>query len=130
MKSRIIAILLLAVMTVTLVACTDPFAEDLPLQEQVDIATAQTGRLVVGKSSYILIEDKQLSPISMSVEGSADEFFSGYETGDKIEVTLSLVAESYPGQAEVYSIKLVEKGSVSDIPTQVMSELREMGWVE
>lgn len=88
-----------------------------------------TGRMVVGKNSYIIIDDKEKSPIVMSVNGSEDDFFAGYKTGDRVEVMTDVIAESYPAQTYVYHIKLLEKGSQKDIPFDVLSSLRELGWI-
>ncbi len=88
-----------------------------------------TGRMLVGKNSYIIIDDKEKSPIVMSVNGSEDDFFAGYNTGDRVEVMTDLIAESYPAQTHVYHIKLLEKGSQKDIPFDVLSSLRELGWI-
>lgn len=88
-----------------------------------------TGRMVVGKNSYIIIDDKEKSPIVMSVNGSEDDFFAGYNTGDRVEVMTDVIAASYPGQTYVYHIKLLEKGSQKDIPFDVLSSLRELGWI-
>lgn len=139
MKNRILALLLLTILSLTLVACTDPFARDLPGEEKEDVSLTEgtsaentmtiTGRMVVGKSAYLIV-DEDLSPISMSVDSSAEAFFDGINTGDKIEVVSSPVAESYPGQAHVYSVKVIEKGREDDIQFSVMSHLRELGWID
>lgn len=131
MKSRIIAILLLAVISLTLVACVDVNAKDLPLERSEEIQAdtmAYTGRMIVGKSSYLIVDENN-SPISMSVDGSADEFFAGYSTGDKIEVLSSPIAESYPGQAFIYKVKLVEKGNINDISSEIITDLKNLGWI-
>lgn len=139
MKNRIVALILLAILSVVLVACADPFASDLPLEEKEDIVSTDknspedtmtiTGRMVIGKHSYLIV-DEDLSPITMSVDGSADVFFDGINTGDKIEVVSGLVAESYPGQTHVYNVKVLEKGTEDDIPFSVLSHLRELGWID
>ncbi len=131
MKSRIIEILLLVVISLTLVACVDVNAKDLPSEgsEEIQADTmAYTGRMIVGKSSYLIVDESN-SPISMSVDGSADEFFAGYSTGDKIEVLSSPIAESYPGQAFIYKVKLVEKGNINDISSEIITDLKNLGWI-
>lgn len=131
MKSRIIAISLLAVISLMLVACVNVDAKDLPSEssEKIQADTmVYTGRMIVGKSSYLIVDESN-SPISMSVDGSADEFFAGYSTGDKIEVLSSPIAESYPGQAFIYKVKLVEKGSINDISSEVITDLKNLGWI-
>ncbi len=148
MKNRFLVLLLLVVLSISLVACTDPFAKDLPgesVEDAVDLTQGVsqgavqgdskeetmtiTGRLVVGKNSYLIV-DEDLSPISMSVDGSADAFFNGISTGDKIEVVSGLVAETYPASTHVYSVKVLEKGTDDDIPFSVISQLRDLGWIE
>ena len=119
------------VISLTLVACVDVNAKDLPSEgsEEIQADTmAYTGRMIVGKSSYLIVDENN-SPISMSVDGSADEFFAGYSTGDKIEVLSSPIAESYPGQAFIYKVKLVEKGNINDISSEIITDLKNLGWI-
>ncbi len=128
---RITALLISAIMLLTFAACKDPFASDLPLEEtennQSETSTF-TGRMVIGKNNYLIIDESGL-PIRISVEGSIDDFFEGYKTGDKVEVLSSLVAETYPGQAFIYKVKLIENGSINDIPSEVLASLKDLGWV-
>lgn len=136
MKSRIIAVFLLAAMTVTFFACADLNAREASDTGSVGVGTDEvenmtyTGRLVIGKSSYIIVDDKDNSPIVMNVDGSAEEFFAGFNTGDRIEVVSSPIEMTYPGQAFIYHVKSIEKGSESDVPFEAMSRLRELGWID
>ena len=36
--------------------------------------------------------------------------------------------EIYPGRTTIYTCKLIEKGSVNDIPKDILDKLEEMGW--
>lgn len=136
MKSRIIAIFLLAAMAVTFFACADLNAKETSDTGSIGVGTDKgehmiyTGRLVIGKSSYIIVDDKDSSSIVMNVDGSAEEFFAGYNTGDRIEVVSSPIAMTYPGQAFIYHVKPIEKGGESDVSFDVMSRLRELGWID
>ncbi|MBD5144480.1 MAG: hypothetical protein HDT21_00950 [Ruminococcus sp.] len=49
------------------------------------------------------------------------------KTGDKIEVDIGLIAASYPGQARIYGLRLVEEGDVSNIADQALLELEDCG---
>lgn len=135
MKSRIIAMLMLIAAAVALITATQVSAEERkPSVSQSDGSSAKaditfTGRIVIGKNSYIIVDAEGRSPIVMSVNGSESDFFSGYNTGDRVEVMTSLIAESYPAQTHVYNIKLLEKGNEDDIPFDVISSLRELGWI-
>ena len=68
------------------------------------------------------------SPNSMSTRTERD-IFRNLETGDKIWVLHSAVAESYPGRMRVYAVIRLGKGSIADIPQDVIDELRGLGWL-
>jgi hypothetical protein len=38
------------------------------------------------------------------------------------------VAESYPGQATVYSYTLIEKGTAEDLDSDELQSLKNLGW--
>ena len=69
------------------------------------------------------------SPNSMSTRTERD-IFRNLETGDKIWVLHSAVAESYPGKMRVYAVIRLEKGSIDDIPQRVLDSLRDLGWLD
>ena len=69
------------------------------------------------------------SPNSMSTHSGRD-IFKNFETGDKIWVLHSAVAESYPGRMRVYAVIRLEKGSIADIPQRVLDSLRDLGWLD
>lgn len=56
--------------------------------------------------------------------------FAEFENGDRIKILVEFIAETYPGQATVYAVELIEKGSYDDLDGDVMAQLKEMGWVE
>ena len=49
------------------------------------------------------------------------------KTGDKIEVDIGDIAASYPGQARIYGLRLIEAGDVSNIADQALLELEDCG---
>ena len=69
------------------------------------------------------------SPNSMSTRTERD-IFRNLETGDKIWVLHSAVAESYPGKMRVYAVIRLGKGSIDDIPQRVLDSLRDLGWLD
>lgn len=83
--------------------------------------------LVAENGSYMLIEEN--SPIVMSDRSSEKDLFSGLSTGDKILVVHDGIAESYPGQTGAYFCLRLSKGDISDIPKEVITSLRELGWL-
>lgn len=56
--------------------------------------------------------------------------FAEFESGDRIKILVDGIRETYPAQATVYAMGLMEKGSYDDLDADVMDRLREMGWVE
>lgn len=69
-------------------------------------------------------------PVSMSNQSENEDLFENLHAGDKIEVTYSgKIAESYPGQMTIYNCKLVENGSMENIPQDIYNQLIETGWI-
>ena len=69
------------------------------------------------------------SPIRMSGRSDRD-IFAGLESGDRILVIHSAIAESYPGQTGAYAVIKLKNGDKSDIPTGVIGSLMRMGWLD
>ena len=77
-------------------------------------------------SSMMIVDN---SPIIMS--GRSDRnIFDGLESGDRILVIHSAIAESYPGQTGAYAVIKLKNGDKSDIPTGVIGSLMRMGWLD
>lgn len=86
------------------------------------------GRALLSDSNtYMLIDEN--SPIVMSTKNDKDTFFKNIQTGDKILVIHSGIEESYPAQTGAYLCIKLEDGSVSDINSEVLIQLAEMGWL-
>ena len=77
-------------------------------------------------SNIIIVENS--GPIVMANETSSENVFDDLENGDKIEVTYDSIMETYPGRTTIYSCKLIERGSVDDVPKDILDKLQEMGW--
>ena len=87
-----------------------------------------SGRYLRGKRSDLIIIGDQ----GATTMGIADEAisFEGMEDGDLIRVYIVCILESWPGQTTVYAVEKVEDGEIQDISSELLEELREMGWIE
>ena len=123
-KSLLISLLLFAI-ALSLVSCNGGTYKSSPVT--TDTVTAE-GRVVVGEGSYIIVEDD--GPISMENAGEAD-MFAGLTTGDLIRIVRDdEIRESYPAQVRVYSCEKLSDGGEGDVDANVLSSLRELGWVK
>ena len=55
--------------------------------------------------------------------------FDSLKTGDKIEADVKLIAETHPGQARIYGLRLIESGDVSNINDEELLRLEELGQI-
>ncbi len=92
-------------------------SDDMIIQEQS--YTAQNGST---ETHYF--------PVTFGfAEGAEGEVpMDSLKTGDRIEVDVMSIAESYPGQARIYGLRLIESGDVSDIDDGVLLNLEDMGY--
>lgn len=73
------------------------------------------------------------SPVAMSVHpdfNTGKEVFDDFTDGDLIKIWCEAVMESYPGQTNIYDIRLMEEGDIENIDNDVLKSLQEMGWLE
>ena len=76
-------------------------------------------------SSMMIVDN---SPIIMS--GRSDRnIFDGLESGDRILVIHSSIAQSYPSQTGAYAVIKLWGGDASDISSDVIENLMSMGWI-
>lgn len=81
--------------------------------------------LIADDGSYLMVDDS--GPTVMSSDSKS--MFHNLSTGDKILVVHSGVNESYPGSTDVYFCFRLSSGDIFDIPTKVILELTELGWL-
>lgn len=72
---------------------------------------------------------RENSPISMHNRTKRD-LVRSLDTGDKILVIHTGIAESYPAQTGVYAVLKISNGTINDIPQKVLNELIKLGWIE
>lgn len=90
--------------------------------------SAATGRYLLAENGVSLIVTEDGSPITLSDQSRGGTLFDGLHSGDRIEITHDGVNETYPGQTGAYACKLLESGTLADIPEDTLTALEEMGW--
>lgn len=92
-------------------------------------STTLEGRYLraAGGVSLIITEDN--GPVVLSDRSGDGGLFDGLNSGDLIAVTYDGgIAESYPGQAGAYACKLLESGTLEDVPEETLAGLEELGY--
>jgi hypothetical protein len=122
-------LLFLCIPLVTLFSCINSNDENLAEEH----STVTTGRfLIADDGSYIIIVP-DYGPIVMANKTDNEDVFDNMQTGDKIKVSYYIIADSYPGQTEIYSCELIEKGGFEDIMQDDYAfhynQLKELGLV-
>lgn len=92
-------------------------------------STVSEGRFLKCKNDSYMIIIENNGPCTFGID---EETAGKFTDGDLIEIEYDgSIAESYPAQiTSVYGAKLIEDGEISDIDESVLSDLREMGWIE
>ena len=72
----------------------------------------------------IIIDD--YGPCVMTAD-SDKVSFDDVTDGDRIKIEVAQIAESYPMQAVIYSLKKLSDGEVGDIDSDTLAKLAEMG---
>lgn len=90
---------------------------------------SMTGIYLKASSDIHLIINEDGLPIVMGNSSNKEEIFEGLQTGDKIEITCnSEIRETYPAGTDIYSCKLIERGTVENVPKMTLKTLEDMGW--
>ena len=84
--------------------------------------------LIADDGSYLIILD-DYSPVRMSDQSKNGGLFIGLQTGDSVRVLHDGVRLSYPGQTNIYRLRLLARGTYDDIPDEVVRVLEELGWI-
>ena len=119
MKKKILLISLLSVILILILGILFMAKNSISFSTGVCIA-ADNGE-------YLMLIDN--SPVSMHRVSGKDRGFPDLDTGDKIFVIHDGIAESYPGKTGVYFILKLSDGDINDVPAEVISQLRELGWL-
>lgn len=84
------------------------------------------GICIVSDSSYIIIIDN--CPVVMINDTDDETIFDDLQTGDTILIEYSHLMESYPGKTTIYYLEILEKGTIEDVPQEVIDSLNELNW--
>lgn len=89
---------------------------------------ASTGRAVVSGSSCLIVLNG--SPTVMINSSDDEDLIFRVRTGDLIKIKHAewRLGSSYPPQVNVYSCKIVSKGTADDVDKEVLDELASHGW--
>lgn len=87
-----------------------------------------TGWYLEAENGANLIVTEDGEPISISDQSRGKKLFDGLDSGDRIEVTLDAIAETYPGQAGIFTCKKLSDGSFEDVPAETVADLEFMGY--
>lgn len=77
--------------------------------------------------NYLIVLDH--SPVVMHQRPGKENVFADLNTGDKIFIVHDGIEQSYPGQTGLHFILKLSDGSERDVPSEVITELQEMGWL-
>ena len=129
-NKKIVGIVLAAVLIVSaFCSCSVPALTIGNKQKPSDsFSTVIEGRFVSGKNSNIIIDSSGI-PIVMVNQSGDNNIFDGFYNGDKIAITCGLIRETYPASTDVYSCRFLEAGGLSDISSETMQQLKDMGWI-
>ncbi len=93
-----------------------------------------TGRCIVADNNAVLLIVEEGYgegfPVSLGYNGDREKVFADWSTGDLVTVIHGSIAESYPGQTQMYYGWHKEDGSRDDIPEELLTHLTEMGWIQ
>ncbi|MCD8311561.1 MAG: YobA family protein [Firmicutes bacterium] len=94
-----------------------------------DAYVTMTGRIVKTDGAYFFISEGDYRDLVTIHSRSANASFDELATGDLVEIgTDGSIAETYPGQMSVYTLEILEHGSVDDIDERVISEIENCGY--
>lgn len=92
---------------------------------------ADDSNMLISESSFTLPNgETHYDPTIIYFEGEeqGDVPMDSLKTGDKIEVDVKLIMETYPGFAPIYGLRLIEEGDISNIDNDLLLNLESMGY--
>lgn len=113
--------ILLCLLALALLAACGASAEE-PKQPETE------GRLLLAANGTALLVTEDGEPIVLSVEAEGDGPWDGFHSGDKIAAVLGDIRETWPAQAGVSQWRLLEAGTMEDLPEETLTDLEALGW--
>lgn len=90
--------------------------------------SAAAGRYLLAESGVSFIVTEDGSPITLSDQSRDGMLFDGLHSGDRIEITHDGVEETYPARTGAYACRLLESGTLDDIPEDTLTALEDLGY--
>lgn len=87
-----------------------------------------TGWYLAAENGASLIVTEDGEPITLSDQSKDGGLFDGLNSGDRIQITHDGVNETYPGQTGAYTCKLLEEGTLENVPEETLESLEELGY--
>lgn len=82
-----------------------------------------------GPSGLLITDTKEV--IYLRLCDGYEISFDGLTAGDRVEATTwDTILESWPEQTDLYALRKLSDGSVSDIPADILAKLEEAGWYQ
>lgn len=89
-----------------------------------------TGRYLRAKNGEDLVVIECMGPVKVTDRSKDGRLFEDMNDGDLVKVRLGSIEETYPGQSEIFTCTLEEKGKIEDIDGNTLKQLQEMGWLD
>ena len=90
--------------------------------------SASKGRLLIADNGrYLLVVDQ--TPILLSDRSDSKDLFEDFGIGDELLVIHDGINESYPAQTGAYYAVRLNKGSETEISSDVIDQLIALGWL-
>ncbi len=83
--------------------------------------------IAAGNGSYMIVMGN--SPVVLHPRFDNETVFADLTTGDEIFIIHDGIQETYPGGTGLYYLRKLSDGELTDVPAQVITQLREMGWM-
>ena len=106
----------------------DSANNDVNDKDDWNTAVSVEGRFISTKDGNCMILDESDCPVVMSNETGDSDVFKDLDTGDVIRVECDYIMESYPAQTAITKLEFVSDGELSDLPSEVIKTLEDMGW--
>jgi uncharacterized lipoprotein NlpE involved in copper resistance len=120
---KTIFIIMLGIM-LSLMGCSSKDNENV--DESIQLYDINGRYLFTTTGANLLLSDDGailLTPI----DGNYD-VFKDLNNGDKIQVSIDGIRETYPAQASIYGLTLLQKGDVKDLDEEELQNLASLGW--
>jgi hypothetical protein len=122
---RIFSVLILIIFLIVLIFYAQKSSYSENLDENIELYEIH-GRYCQTINGTSLLLSTNDGPICLSPIN--DDLFNDFEIGDEIEISISGVGETYPGQAIVFDCELINKGTINDLDYDDVQNLIEMGY--